>query len=36
MEFASENKKLSGLDINPLFVYNDGRNASAVDIKIII
>lgn len=36
MMFALENKNIAGLDINPLFVYNDGRKASAVDIKIII
>lgn len=36
MDLASENGQLTGLDINPLFVYNDGRKASAVDIKIII
>ncbi|EKE25088.1 MAG: hypothetical protein ACD_5C00299G0001, partial [uncultured bacterium] len=34
--FALENKELAGLDINPLFIYNDGRSASAVDIKIMI
>lgn len=36
MLFSLENKNLKGLDINPLFIYNDGRKASAVDIKIII
>lgn len=36
MAFAMENKEVAGLDINPLFIYNDGRKASAVDIKIII
>ena len=36
MEFALENRDLSGFDINPLFIYNDGRHASAVDIKIIL
>lgn len=36
MEFSLENKKIAGLDINPLFIYNDGRKASAVDIKIIL
>ena len=36
MSFAMENKNLSGFDINPLFIFNDGRSASAVDIKIIL
>ncbi len=36
MEFSSENLEISEFDINPLFIYNDGRLASAVDIKIII
>lgn len=36
MEFAIENKNIAGLDINPLFIYNDGRKASAVDIKIML
>ncbi|EKD58606.1 MAG: hypothetical protein ACD_56C00090G0005 [uncultured bacterium] len=36
MALATENRQLAGLDINPLFIYNDGRKASAVDIKIII
>lgn len=36
MYFAAENKNIKGLDINPLFIYNDGRRASAVDIKIMI
>lgn len=33
---ARENPEIRELDINPLFVYNDGRKALAVDIKIII
>lgn len=33
---AKENSEIKELDINPLFVYNDGRKAVAVDIKIII
>lgn len=36
MHFALENKDISGFDINPLFIFNDGRKASAVDIKIIL
>jgi acetyltransferase len=36
MEFALENEKVREFDINPLFIYNDGRRASAVDIKIIL
>jgi acetyltransferase len=35
MEFALENENVREFDINPLFLYNDGRSASAVDIKII-
>ncbi len=33
---AQENPLICELDINPLLVYNDGREAVAVDIKIII
>ncbi len=36
MDFALENNEIQGFDINPLFIYNDGRKANAVDIKIII
>ncbi|HCO99744.1 MAG TPA: acyl-CoA synthetase [Candidatus Moranbacteria bacterium] len=36
MQFAIENKDILEFDINPLFIYNDGREALAVDIKIII
>jgi acetyltransferase len=36
MEFALENKDVAEFDINPLFIFNDGRKASAVDIKIIL
>ncbi|NTW27411.1 MAG: CoA-binding protein [Candidatus Moranbacteria bacterium] len=35
MEFALENEDVLEFDINPLFIYNDGRASSAVDIKII-
>jgi acetyltransferase len=35
MAFAVENIEISEFDVNPLFIYNDGRPASAVDIKII-
>ncbi len=31
-----EISEISELDINPLFVYNDGKEAVAVDVKIII
>ncbi|EKE20223.1 MAG: hypothetical protein ACD_8C00038G0009 [uncultured bacterium] len=34
--FAQENPQVKEFDINPLFIYNDKRRASAVDIKIII
>lgn len=34
--FALENREVREFDINPLFIYNDGREASAVDIKILI
>lgn len=34
--FAHENPQVKEFDINPLFIYNDKRKASAVDIKIII
>ncbi len=33
---ARENPDIKELDINPLFVYNNGRRAEACDIKIII
>jgi acetyltransferase len=36
VEFATECKNISEFDINPLFIYNDGTIALAVDIKIII
>jgi hypothetical protein len=36
MDFALENKEIKEFDINPIFLYNDGRKASAVDVKIII
>jgi acetyltransferase len=36
MAFAIENKNILEFDINPLFLYNDGRRACSVDIKIII
>lgn len=35
MQFALESKDVAEFDINPLFIYNDGRKACAVDIKII-
>lgn len=34
--FASENPEVREFDINPLFIYNDGTGACAVDIKILI
>lgn len=33
---ARENPDIKELDINPLFIYNNGRRAEACDIKIII
>lgn len=36
MDFAIENDDVAEFDINPLFIYNDGRTACPVDIKIII
>lgn len=35
-ELALENPGIMELDINPLFIYNDGRKAAAADVKIII
>jgi acetyltransferase len=35
MEFVAEAEGVNEFDINPLFVYNDGRPAIAVDIKVI-
>lgn len=35
MEFALEAKGVGEFDINPIFIYNDGRPAIAVDIKVI-
>jgi acetyltransferase len=36
MLLAKDLKDISELDINPLLIYNNGRAAKAVDIKIII
>jgi acetyl coenzyme A synthetase (ADP forming)-like protein len=36
MDFALENGQVREFDINPLFIYNDKRKASAVDVKIIL
>jgi len=36
MSFALENASIKEFDINPLFLYNNGKRASAVDIKIIL
>ncbi len=33
---ARESEEITELDINPLFIYNDGKKAVAVDVKIII
>jgi hypothetical protein len=33
---AGENPEISELDINPFFIYNDGRKGLAADIKIIL
>lgn len=36
IDFAKENKNVKEFDINPLFIYNNGKKACAVDVKIII
>lgn len=36
VRLASESPKIQELDINPLLVYNDGKESMAVDVKIII
>jgi acetate---CoA ligase (ADP-forming) len=36
MCFALENPEVVGLDINPLLVYNNGNDAVAVDVKILV
>jgi acetyl coenzyme A synthetase (ADP forming)-like protein len=36
IEFSNEMVQVKECDINPLFIYNDGKAACAVDIKIII
>jgi len=36
MDFSSENEQIKEFDINPMFIYNDGRKACAIDVKIII
>lgn len=35
MDFALENAEIKEFDINPMFIYNDKRRATAADIKII-
>ena len=35
MDFALENSEVKEFDINPIFIYNYGRKACAVDVKII-
>jgi acetyltransferase len=35
MDFASENSEVKEFDINPIFIYNNGKKACAVDVKII-
>jgi acyl-CoA synthetase (NDP forming) len=35
-EFSKELEGISEFDINPLLVYNDGKQAVAVDVKIIL
>lgn len=35
MDLSMDTDKVSEFDINPLFIYNDGRPAIAVDIKVI-
>lgn len=34
--FAIENPEVLEVDVNPLLIYNDGKDAQAVDLKIII
>lgn len=36
MIFAQEIEEIKGLDVNPLLIYNYGKAAVAVDVKIII
>ena len=36
VRLAEESPEIQELDINPLLVYNDGKEAMAVDVKIII
>lgn len=36
MDFALENSQVKEFDINPLFIYNDGRITGAADIKIML
>ena len=36
MDFALENGQVKEFDINPMFIYNDGRRACGVDVKIMI
>jgi acetate---CoA ligase (ADP-forming) len=36
VQLAQEAPEIQELDINPLLVYNDGKEAMAVDVKIII
>ena len=36
MDFALENEEVKEFDVNPMFIYNDGRKATAVDVKIIL
>ena len=35
MDFALENSEIKEFDINPIFIYNNGKKACAVDVKII-
>jgi succinyl-CoA synthetase beta subunit len=35
-DFARKNDKVREFDVNPLFIYNDGREALAADVKIIL
>ena len=35
MAFSLENEQLREFDINPMLIYNDGRKACAIDVKII-
>lgn len=35
MAFSLENEQVREFDINPMLIYNNGRKACAIDVKII-